>query len=63
MRPLDLRVVLTRPLYERNIGAAARAAQNMGATALVLIDPKCAIEDEARMAAATALRECSAVAS
>lgn len=41
MRPLDLRVVLVRSLYERNVGATSRAMANMGFTKLILVDPKC----------------------
>lgn len=49
----DLRVVLVRTLYERNIGAASRAMANMGANRLILIGPQCEIGIEAQKAAAT----------
>lgn len=54
MRSLDLRVVLVRPHFQRNIGAAARALDNMGPGRLILIGPRCEVSDEARMAAASA---------
>ena len=53
-RPFDVRVVLVRPIYERNIGAASRAMANMGFKQLILIDPKCELTYEAQQAAATA---------
>lgn len=53
MKALDLRVVLTRTIYERNIGAASRAMSNMGFHKLILVDPKCEITYEAQQAAAT----------
>ncbi len=53
MRSFDLRVVLVRSLYERNIGAASRAMANMGATKLILINPQCELTIEAQKAAAT----------
>lgn len=52
MRNIDLRVVLVRTLYERNIGAASRAMANMGFKNLILIDPKCEITIEGHRAAA-----------
>lgn len=53
-RPLDLRVVLARPQGEGNVGAAARAVHNMGGNKLILIGPRCAAGDQARMFAASA---------
>lgn len=53
MRNIDLRIVLVRSIYERNIGAVSRAMANMGATKLILISPKCELTIEAQKAAAT----------
>lgn len=53
MLQLDLRVVLVRSIYERNIGATSRAMANMGFTKLILLDPKCDLTIEAQKAAAT----------
>ena len=52
MRPIDLRLVLTRSIYERNVGATARAMSNMGFNKLILVDPKCEFTIEANKAAA-----------
>lgn len=52
MRPIDLRIVLTRSIYERNVGATARAMANMGFSKLILVDPKCEFTIEAHRAAA-----------
>lgn len=52
-RPYEIRVVLVRSIYERNIGAASRAMSNMGCEHLILIEPKCEITIEAQKAAAT----------
>ncbi len=52
MRPIDLRIVLTRSIYERNVGATARAMSNMGISSLILVDPKCQFTIEANQAAA-----------
>jgi tRNA/rRNA methyltransferase len=49
----DLRVVLVRTLYERNVGATSRAMANMGAGRLILIGPQCELGIEAQKAAAT----------
>jgi tRNA/rRNA methyltransferase len=51
---MSLNVVLVRTEISGNIGTSARALANMGANRLILIDPRCAIEDEARMMAAGA---------
>ncbi len=53
MRKIDLRLVLVRSIYERNVGAASRAMANMGFTKLILIGPKCEFTLEAQKAAAT----------
>ncbi|MFM6927437.1 MAG: RNA methyltransferase [Bdellovibrio sp.] len=52
-RPFEVRIVLVRTIYERNIGATSRAMSNMGAEKLILIDPKCELTYEAQQAAAT----------
>lgn len=53
MRQFTFKVVLVRPIYERNIGATSRAMSNMGFDQLILINPKCEITFEAQQAAAT----------
>lgn len=53
MRKIDLRVVLVRSLYERNVGAASRAMANMGFLKLILIGPQCEFTIESQKAAAT----------
>lgn len=53
MRNIDLRVVLVRSLYERNIGATSRAMANMGVSKLILVAPQCEITLEGQKAAAT----------
>lgn len=52
-RPFELRVVLVRSIYERNIGSTSRAMSNMGVEKLILIDPQCELTYEAQQAAAT----------
>lgn len=52
-RPFEVRIVLVRTIYERNIGATSRAMSNMGVEKLILIDPKCELTYEAQQAAAT----------
>lgn len=52
-RPFEVRIVLVRSLYERNIGATSRAMSNMGMSQLILISPQCEITYEAQKAAAT----------
>jgi TrmH family RNA methyltransferase len=47
-------VVLCRPRYGGNIGAAARAVKNMGIGGLVLVAPERYSQDEARMLASNA---------
>ena len=53
MRNIDLRVVLVRSLYERNVGATSRAMANMGVSKLILVAPQCEITIEGQKAAAT----------
>lgn len=52
-RPFEVRIVLVRTIYERNIGATSRAMSNMGFEKLVLIAPACELTYEAQQAAAT----------
>ena len=52
-RPFEVRIVLVRTIYERNIGATSRAMSNMGFDQLILINPACEITYEAQKAAAT----------
>ncbi|OFZ10823.1 MAG: hypothetical protein A2Z20_01340 [Bdellovibrionales bacterium RBG_16_40_8] len=51
---LSLNVVLVRPNYPRNVGSVSRALANMGAARLILIQPSCEINLEARQGAAGA---------
>lgn len=53
MRNFEVRIVLVRTIYERNIGATSRAMSNMGIDKLILVDPKCELTYEAQKAAAT----------
>lgn len=53
MRNIDLRVVLVRSIYERNVGATSRAMANMGISKLILIAPQCEFTIESQKAAAT----------
>lgn len=53
MRKIELRIVLVRSLYERNVGATSRAMANMGATHLILVGPQCEFTIESQKAAAT----------
>ncbi len=43
---LKFRVVLVRPRYAGNVGAAARVAANFGVHELVLVDPVCSLDDD-----------------
>ncbi len=52
-RPIELRIVLVRSIYERNVGATSRAMANMGFSRLILIGPQCEFTIEANKAAAT----------
>ena len=49
----EIRVVLVRTIYERNIGATSRAMSNMGVEKLILINPACELTYDAQQAAAT----------
>lgn len=49
----DIDIVLVSPLYDGNIGSAARVMKNFGFSRLVLVDP-CPIGEEALMRAARA---------
>lgn len=54
--PLDnIRVVLVETSHPGNMGAAARAMKVMGLSRLYLVNPKCAIDDEARARASGAV--------
>ncbi len=53
IRNVELRIVLVRSIYERNVGATSRAMANMGFTKLILVGPVCEFTIEANMAAAT----------
>jgi TrmH family RNA methyltransferase len=44
----NISVVLVRPGISGNVGAVARAMANFGFSKLVIVDPKCSIDDEAR---------------
>lgn len=52
-RPFEVRIVLVRTIYERNVGATSRAMSNMGIEKLILIGPQCELTYEAQQAAAT----------
>lgn len=52
-RPFEIRIVLVRTIYDRNIGATARAMTNMGCDHLILIDPQCELTYDAQQAAAS----------
>ena len=52
-RKIDVRIVLVRSIYERNVGSTSRAMANMGFNKLILIDPKCEFTIESQKAAAT----------
>lgn len=51
---MNINAVLVRTEHSSNIGAAARAAANMGATRLILVDPRCEVNSEAKALAAGA---------
>ena len=53
MRNFEVRIVLVRSIYERNIGATSRAMSNMGIDRLILVNPQCEITYEAQQTAAT----------
>lgn len=50
----QINVVLVKTLFSGNLGSAARALANMGGDRLILIDPKCDIDDAAIAKAAGA---------
>lgn len=52
-RPYQIRLVLVRPIYERNIGAVSRVMSNMGVDQLILLAPQCELTFESQQAAAT----------
>ena len=47
------KVVLSRSLYDSNIGASSRAMTNMGAQDLILVEPQCQVTYAAQQAAAS----------
>ncbi len=49
-------VVLVRPIYARNVGYVSRSMGNMGCDRLVLVEPGCQLDAEARQAASRAQR-------
>jgi tRNA/rRNA methyltransferase len=49
-----IHVVLVRSIYSRNVGSVSRAMANLGASRLILVDPKCDLDFEARQGAAGA---------
>lgn len=51
---MKIHVVLVRTEYSGNLGAATRAMANMGADRLILIDPRCAVNTQAKEMAAGA---------
>jgi tRNA/rRNA methyltransferase len=51
----NIRVVLMETSHPGNLGAAARAMKVMGLSDLALVNPKCAIDDEARARASGAV--------
>lgn len=51
---MHLQIVLVRTIYSSNIGAVARVMGNMGASRLILIDPRCEVNSKARQSAAGA---------
>lgn len=50
----QIRIVLVRPKYPRNIGMVARAMANYGLKHLILIEPQCQLDIEANEGAANA---------
>lgn len=51
---MNIKIILVRSEYASNIGMAARAGANMGATSLILINPQCKIGVKAKQGAAGA---------
>jgi tRNA/rRNA methyltransferase len=56
----QIRIVLVRPKYPRNIGMVARAMANYGLKHLILIEPQCELTREANEGAANAQEVLSA---
>lgn len=52
-RDIELRIVLVRSIYERNVGSTSRAMANMGFSKLILVGPQCEFTIESNKAAAT----------
>ena len=48
----NLYIVLVRPKYSRNVGLVSRIMSNYGLDRLILIDPQCCLDEEARQGAA-----------
>lgn len=55
MTARSIRFVLFEPSHPGNVGASARAMKTMGFEQLVLVDPRCEIDGEARARSAGAL--------
>ena len=53
---MQFTVILVRPIYPRNIGMVARAMNNFGHDRLILIDPQCELDVDARQGAAQGQR-------
>lgn len=53
---MQFTVILVRPIYPRNIGMVARAMNNFGHDKLILIDPQCDLDVDARQGAAQGQR-------
>ncbi len=53
---MQFTVILVRPIYPRNIGMVARAMDNFGHERLILIDPQCDLDVDARQGAAQGQR-------
>lgn len=49
----NVKVVLVKTLYDRNIGSTSRVMNNMGVDELILVAPQCEVTYEAQLAAAT----------
>mgnify|MGYP000851877371 CR=1 FL=1 len=49
----NIKVVLVKTLYDRNIGSTSRVMNNMGVDELILVAPQCEVTYEAQLAAAT----------
>lgn len=60
---MNIHVALVRSEYASNIGATARAMANMGAHRLILIDPRCPLDERAREMAAGAQTQLAAAVS